>query len=104
VFAFDIPFRNRRFAGTTGSCDRRQGTFDESPTGSQGEGKRSTRWLTEVLWSAVGLLFWGECGTVADPDGNHWWIVTHVAEPAAQEMRKKVKEQIGGQMAAAAGE
>jgi len=47
-------------------------------------------------------MFWGDrCGTVADADGNNWWIVTHVADPSAQEMRKKMKEQAGGQAATA---
>ena len=41
-------------------------------------------------------MFWGDrCGTVADADGNNWWIVTHVAEPTAQEMKKKMTEQVG---------
>ena len=38
-------------------------------------------------------MFWGDrCGTVADADGNHWWVVTHVAEPTAAEMRRSMKE------------
>jgi PhnB protein len=42
-------------------------------------------------------MFWGDrCGMVADADGNNWWIVTHVAEPTPQEMRKKMKEQAAG--------
>jgi PhnB protein len=48
-------------------------------------------------------MFWGDrCGTVTDPDGNNWWIVTHVADPTAQEMKKKMKEQMGGQTGTAA--
>jgi len=48
-------------------------------------------------------MFWGDrCGTVADADGNNWWIVTHVAEPTAQEMNKKMKQQTSGQAAVAA--
>ena len=44
-------------------------------------------------------MFWGDrCGTVEDADGNNWWIVTHVAEPTAQEMRKSMKKMAGGQM------
>jgi PhnB protein len=47
-------------------------------------------------------MFWGDrCGTVADADGNNWWIVTHVAEPTPQEMKKKMKQQASGQAAAA---
>lgn len=42
-------------------------------------------------------MFWGDrCGSVADADGNTWWIASHVAEPTAQEMKKKMKEQAGG--------
>jgi PhnB protein len=38
-------------------------------------------------------MFWGDrCGTLIDPDGNPWMIATHVAEPTAQEMQKKMKE------------
>ncbi len=38
-------------------------------------------------------MFWGDrCGTIVDPDGNTWMIATHVAEPTAQEMKKKMKE------------
>src|ERR1700722_13466759 len=38
-------------------------------------------------------MFWGDrCGTVVDPDGNTWMIGTHVSEPTAQEMKKKMKE------------
>ena len=47
-------------------------------------------------------MFWGDrCGTVADADGNTWMIATHVGEPTAAEMKKKMKEQTGGQAAAA---
>lgn len=38
-------------------------------------------------------MFWGDrCGTVADPDGHIWWIVTHVAEPTTAEIRKSMKQ------------
>lgn len=38
-------------------------------------------------------MFWGDrCGIVADADGNVWWIVTHVAEPTAAEMKKSMKQ------------
>ena len=48
-------------------------------------------------------MFWGDrCGTVADADGNNWWIVTHIADPTPQEIRKKMKEMASGQGAAAA--
>lgn len=43
-------------------------------------------------------MFWGDrCGTVVDPDGYTWMIATHVAEPTPQEMKKKMKEQMGSQ-------
>jgi PhnB protein len=48
-------------------------------------------------------MFWGDrCGTVADADGNHWWIVTHIAEPTAAEMRKSMKDMAKAQASAAA--
>lgn len=48
-------------------------------------------------------MFWGDrCGTIVDPDGNTWMIATHVAEPTAQEMKKKMKE-MSGQAGAASG-
>ena len=48
-------------------------------------------------------MFWGDrCGTVSDADGNAWMIATHVAEPTAQEMEKKMKEMSGGQTAGGA--
>jgi PhnB protein len=38
-------------------------------------------------------MFWGDrCGTIVDPDGNTWMIGTHIAEPTAQEMKRKMKE------------
>lgn len=41
-------------------------------------------------------MFWGDrCGKVTDPDGYSWMIGTHIAEPTAQEMKKKMKEQMG---------
>lgn len=40
-------------------------------------------------------MFWGDrCGTVIDPDGYSWMIGTHMAEPTAQEMKKKMMEQM----------
>ena len=48
-------------------------------------------------------MFWGDrSGTVSDADGNNWMIATHVAEPTAQEMEHKMKEQTGGQAAGGA--
>jgi PhnB protein len=48
-------------------------------------------------------MFWGDrSGTVADPDGNVWWIATHVAEPTAAEMKKSMKEMAKAQTAGAA--
>ena len=38
-------------------------------------------------------MFWGDrCGTIVDPEGNTWMIATHIAQPTAQEMKKKMKE------------
>ena len=49
-------------------------------------------------------MFWGDrCGTVVDPDGYAWMVATHVAEPTAEEMKRKMKEQMPGQAAASAG-
>src|SRR6202140_1638642 len=59
--------------------------------------------LGASVFMPVTDMFWGDrCGTVADADGNTWWIVTHVAEPTAQEMNKKMKQQTSGQAAVAA--
>jgi PhnB protein len=52
-------------------------------------------------------MFWGDrCGTIADPDGNNWMIGTHIEEPSAGEMKKKMKQQMSAmseQTAGAAG-
>ena len=48
-------------------------------------------------------MFWGDrCGSVVDPEGYSWMIGTHIAEPTAQEMKKKMREQMGGQGAGTA--
>jgi PhnB protein len=48
-------------------------------------------------------MFWGDrCGTIVDPEGNTWMISTHVAEPTAQEMKKKMKAMSGQTGAASA--
>jgi PhnB protein len=51
-------------------------------------------------------MFWGDrSGTVVDPEGNTWMIATHIADPTAQEMKKKMMEmmkQMGSQEAGAA--
>jgi PhnB protein len=49
--------------------------------------------LGATLVTPVMDMFWGDrCGTVADADGNVWWIVTHVAEPTSAEMKKSMKQ------------
>ena len=49
-------------------------------------------------------MFWGDrCGTLVDPDGYIWMIATHIAEPTPAEMKQKMREQMPGQAAAAAG-
>ena len=59
--------------------------------------------LGATLVMPVMDMFWGDrCGSVADADGYTWWIATHIAEPTPQEMKKKMKEQSGGQAAPAA--
>jgi PhnB protein len=48
-------------------------------------------------------MFWGDrSGTVTDPDGNNWMIGTHREEPTPQEMKKKMKQQMGQSASAAA--
>jgi PhnB protein len=48
-------------------------------------------------------MFWGDrCGSIVDPEGNTWMIATHVAQPTAQEMKKKMKE-MSAQAGAASG-
>jgi PhnB protein len=64
--------------------------------------------VDRVVAKAVGLgataqgpvmdMFWGDrCGTVVDPEGYTWMVSTHKAEPTAQEMKKKMAEQMGQQ-------
>lgn len=58
--------------------------------------------LGASLVTPVMDMFWGDrCGTVADADGNAWWIVTHVAEPTAAEMKKSMKQMAQAAAAAA---
>lgn len=58
--------------------------------------------LGASVLSPVMDMFWGDrCGTVADADGNVWWIVTHVAEPTSAEMKKSMKEMTRAQAAGA---
>jgi PhnB protein len=56
--------------------------------------------LGATVKAPVGDMFWGDrCGTIVDPEGIAWMVATHMAEPAPQEMMKKMKEmsaQAGG--------
>ena len=48
-------------------------------------------------------MFWGDrCGAVVDPEGYAWMVGTHKGEPTLQEMKKKMKEQMGEQPVGAA--
>lgn len=48
-------------------------------------------------------MFWGDrCGTVVDPDGYTWMVGTHIAEPAAKEMKKGMAEMMKQQPSSAA--
>ena len=48
-------------------------------------------------------MFWGDrSGTITDPEGNNWMIGTHIEEPTPQEMKKKMKQQMGQTRASAA--
>lgn len=48
-------------------------------------------------------MFWGDrVGNIVDPEGYTWMIATHVAELTPQEMKKKMKEQMGSPQASAA--
>jgi uncharacterized glyoxalase superfamily protein PhnB len=41
----------------------------------------------------VADTFWGDrYGPVADPDGHHWSIATHIADPTPEEMQKAMME------------
>jgi PhnB protein len=63
---------------------------------------KATRLGAKVVMPVTDM-FWGDrSGTVSDADGNNWMIATHVAEPTAQEMEHKMKEQTGGQAAGGA--
>jgi PhnB protein len=61
--------------------------------------------VDKVVAKAVGLgataqgevmdMFWGDrCGMIVDPDGYAWMVGTHKAEPTAQEMKRKMAEQM----------
>jgi len=40
-------------------------------------------------------MFWGDrCGNIVDPDGYHWMVGTHKAEPTMKEMKAKMREQM----------
>lgn len=40
-------------------------------------------------------MFWGDrTGSLIDPEGYQWSVATHIAEPTAREMTKKMKEQM----------
>src|SRR5882724_11603408 len=64
--------------------------------------------VDKVVAKALGLgatskgevmdMFWGDrCGKVVDPEGYNWMVGTHKAEPSAQQMKKKMAEQMGQQ-------
>ena len=60
--------------------------------------------LGGTVKAPVAEMFWGDrVGTVEDPDGNIWWIATHVAEPTPKEMMKKMKEMSAAQAGSSAG-
>ena len=59
--------------------------------------------LGATIQGQVMDMFWGDrCGMIVDPDGYGWMVGTHKAEPTAQEMKKKMAEQVGQQPAGAA--
>jgi PhnB protein len=59
--------------------------------------------LGATLVAPVADQFWGDrCGRILDPDGNAWYISTHVAEPTPQEMKKKMMEMMKAQAATSA--
>jgi len=40
-------------------------------------------------------MFWGDrSGALIDPEGYQWSVSTHIAEPSAREMNRKMKEQM----------
>jgi len=56
--------------------------------------------LGATLVAPVADQFWGDrCGRILDPDGNAWYIATHIAEPTPQEMKKKMTEMMKAQAA-----
>ncbi len=58
--------------------------------------------LGATLQGPVNDMFWGDrSGTIVDPDGNTWMVATHKADPTVQEMKKKMREQMSSQAAAA---
>jgi uncharacterized glyoxalase superfamily protein PhnB len=40
--------------------------------------------------------FYGDrTGGVIDPQGNHWWISTHIEDVSEEEMRRRAAESVG---------
>ena len=49
-------------------------------------------------------MFWGDrTGTVVDPDGNSWMVVTHVADMTPKEMNTAMKKMMKEMSAQASG-
>lgn len=52
--------------------------------------------LGATLKQPVMDMFWGDrVGTIVDPDGLSWMIVTHIAEPTSKEMDAAMKKMAG---------
>lgn len=59
--------------------------------------------LGATVQKPVADMFWGDrCGTIIDPDGYSWMIGTHISDYTPQEMKAKMKEQMGGHAEGAA--
>ncbi len=60
--------------------------------------------LGATVKTPVADMFWGDrSGTIIDPEGHVWMIGTHIAEPTAQEMVKKMKQMMSAQAGVSAG-
>jgi PhnB protein len=94
----EAPERGRRSARTTGSSPASLYLLTENVDKAVAKAVK----LGATAQGPVMDMFWGDrWGTVVDPEGYTWMIATHIAEPTAQEMKKKMKEQMGSNSATA---
>jgi PhnB protein len=93
----EAPERGRRSAKTTGSSPASLYLLTENVDKTVAKAVK----LGATAQGSVMDMFWGDrSGMVVDPEGYSWMIATHTGEPTPQEMKKKMKEQMGNSAAA----